>query len=103
MTVNRENQSDEGNQDSLEGFIGFDLDFFRYNTPKRDVNITYQFIPSITESGRRRQQFDSSVKFEMIEDFFWELSSYAARDNDAPEDASSDTDYGIITSLGYSL
>jgi putative salt-induced outer membrane protein YdiY len=103
VTVNRENQSDEGNQDSVEGFVGFDLDLFRYNTPKRDVNMTYQLIPSITESGRVRQQFDTSVKFEIVEDFFLDLSFYATRDNQSPEGAASDTDYGIITSLGYSL
>ncbi len=103
VTVNRENQSQEGNQDSLEGFAGFDLEFFEYDTPKRDVSISYLILPSITESGRVRQNFDSSLKIELISDFFWELSFYATRDNEAPESASSDTDYGIITSLGYSL
>jgi putative salt-induced outer membrane protein YdiY len=65
--------------------------------------MTYQLIPSITESGRVRQQFDTSVKFEIVEDFFLDLSFYATRDNQSPEGAASDTDYGIITSLGYSL
>jgi hypothetical protein len=103
VTANRENQSDEGNQYSLEGFVGFDLDFFVFDTPKRDVNLTYQLIPGITESGRVRQELDTSVKFEIVEDFFFDLSFYATRDNQSPEGAASDTDYGIITSLGYSL
>ena len=98
-------QATEGgdNTDSVEAQLGLDYKFFVFNTPKRDVHVQFVVIPSLTESGRVRTQLDTRFKLELVKDFFWELRFFASTDNKPPGGAISDSDYGIITSFGYSL
>ncbi|MCZ6731757.1 MAG: DUF481 domain-containing protein [Acidiferrobacterales bacterium] len=85
-----------GTTDSVEAQLGLDYRF-------RDVYVQFTLIPSLTESNRVRSQFDTRFKLELVKDFFWELRFFASTDNKPPSGAISDSDYGIITSFGYSL
>jgi hypothetical protein len=89
--------------DSIEAILGLEYRFFVFKSPKRDVVVQFALIPSLTESGRLRSNFDTRFKLELVTDFFWELRFFATTDNEPPSGAESDIDYGIITSFGYSL
>ncbi len=89
--------------DSIEAILGLEYRFFVFNTPKRDVLVQFSLIPSLTESGRLRSSFDMRFKLELVTDFFWELRFFASTDNEPPTGEAANTDYGIITSFGYSL
>lgn len=89
--------------DSIEAILGLEYRFFVFNTPKRDVLVQFALIPSLTESGRVRSQLSTRFRLELVTDFFWELRFFATTDNEPSTGAASDTDYGIITSFGYSL
>jgi len=89
--------------DSLEANLGVEYRFFVFKQPKRDVLVQFALIPSLTESGRVRSNFNTRFKLELIKDFFWELQLFVTTDNQPPEGAVSDSDYGVITAFGYSL
>jgi hypothetical protein len=39
----------------------------------------------------------------MIKDLFWDLNYYNTYDSDPPSGSTSTTDYGVVTSLGWSF
>ena len=51
-------------------------------------------LPSLSLQGMRR---------EIVTDFYLDLSFYQSYDSDPPDAAAEKTDYGVITSLGYSF
>jgi len=59
--------------------------------------------PSITEGGRVRMNLETRLRREIIKDFFVDLSFYLKYDNRPPSVTASTTDYGFVTSVGYSF
>ena len=53
--------------------------------------------------GRYRPDASVSLRREIVSDFFFDLSFYQTYDSDPPDEAASSTDYGFVTSLGYSF
>jgi len=99
----RENFQGEPAQNSVEGVLWTQYSFFRYDTPKRSVDVALAVFPSLTESGRIRAEADIDWRLELVEDFFFDLSFYGSYDSNADREALSNVDYGVITSLGYSF
>ncbi len=89
--------------ESLEGLLGLDYSRFIFDDPAVDLSVRAYIFPSITESGRTRGQLDISLRWEMIKDLFWDLNYYNSYDSDPPAGAASTSDYGIVTSLGWSF
>ena len=58
---------------------------------------------SLTDSGRYRAQLNSFWRQEIVIDFFFELSVYGTYDSQPPEGALQTSDYGLVTSIGYSF
>ena len=56
-----------------------------------------------TDSGRLRTQLDVNLRWELINDLFWDLNYYNTYDSDPPSGAESTSDYGIVTSIGWSF
>jgi len=94
-------------EDSLEAYVTMNWDWFRFDTPELDLSTTLQVIPNLSDTGRVRGELDIKLKWEMIEDLFWELTFYDSYDSrpPSPTDILADkpvkNDYGIITSVGY--
>ena len=99
----RENFQSEPEQTSLEGVLGTQYSYFRYDTPKRSIDAGFAVFPSITKSGRVRAEADVSSRVEIVEDFFFDLTFYGSYDSEADPSAPSNSDYGVVTSLGYSF
>ena len=90
-------------EDTVEAVLALNWDWFRYDTPELDLSTTLQIIPNLSESGRVRSELDVSLKWEIVEDLFWELSFYDSYDSDPVVDGAEKNDIGIATSLGYSF
>ncbi len=91
------------NQTSLEGILGADWRVFDFASPTTSLTARAVLFPSLTESGRWRTDSSVSLRREIISDFFFDLSFYQTYDSDPPDEAASSTDYGVVTSLGYSF
>lgn len=102
LQLSRENVSGAiDDEDTVEAFFTLAWDWFRYDTPELDFSTNLQLIPNLTDTGRVRAEFDVSLKWEMIEDLFWELSFYDSFDSDPVVQGAEENDYGVITSLGW--
>lgn len=96
----------EGNvssQENIEGLLGLDYSRYIYDDPKVDLSVTLSAFPSITQSDRTRAQFDINLRWELIEDLYWDLSYYNTFDSDPPSGSTSTNDYGVVTSIGWSF
>ena len=86
---------------SLEGLLFVEWTYFKLHTPKSNVNISFDYFPSLSESGRQRGDLKVRYRQEFVKDFFWNLSYFYNFDSDPPAGAISEEDYGVITSLEY--
>jgi len=91
---------DRGNLEAV-GHVTYER--FRYNSPKIDLTADLQIYPSLTESGRLRSELDLQLRQELITDFFWDLTLYYSHDSKPPDTASAKSDYGLVTSLGWTF
>jgi len=102
LKATRENNVDDAaDLDSLESYGTLAWDWFRFDSPELDWSTTIEIIPSLTESGRIRGQFDTTLKWEILEDLFWQLQFYESYDNEPQSADAAVNDYGITTSLSY--
>ena len=103
LAYDRENFEGESTRNSVEGVLSTEYSFFRYDTPKRSVDVGLSVFPSLTESGRIRAEADVDWRIELVEDFFFDMNFFGAYDSKADQEAASNVDYGVITSLGYTF
>lgn len=94
---------DAANQTSLEGILGLDWRIFDFASPKTSLTARAVLFPGITESGRYRTDSNISLRREIVSDFFLDLSFYHSYDSEPPDEFAASTDYGFVTSLGYSF
>jgi len=90
-------------QENLEGLLGLEYSRFIFGDPMVDLTTRLSVFPSITDSGRTRAQFDINFRWELITDLFWDLSYYNTYDSDPPSGSLSTSDYGMVTSIGWSF
>ena len=88
---------------SLEAVAGMTFNFYRYADPERSLTTRWTLFPSLTESGRLRTDFRTTFKLELINDLFWSMELYYQGDNKPPSADAKKSDYGITTSVGWSL
>ena len=85
---------------SAEGFAGVELDAF--DIGDLSFKIDFTVFPSFSQWGRVRFNFDSSARWEIIDDFFFGIGYFHIYDSDPLNDASKN-DFGFTTSVGWSL
>ena len=95
--------ADGDDRTSLEGILGAEWRVFDFATPKTNLTAKAVLYPSLTESGRYRTDASLSLRREIVSDFYLDLSFYQSYDSDPPDVDAEKTDYGVITSLGYSF
>jgi hypothetical protein len=103
LAVTRENFSEQPTNESVEGVLGTQYWFFRYDSPEASFNATLNLFPSLTESGRLRSEGRLRARYEIVSDLFFEASFYGSYDSEPGVGAESKSDYGVTTSLGYSF
>jgi hypothetical protein len=102
LKATREDSDDEPNDvDSLESYGIVTWQWFRYDSPELDWSTSLEIIPSLTESGRVRGEFDATLSWEIVNDFYWQLEFYDSYDNKPQSSATTSNDYGVTTSISY--
>ena len=84
-----------GLNDQLEAAIETDLSLFRRYFPKTDIRARFTLFPSLTESRRVRSNTDLRMRYEIVDDLFWDLSFYLTTDSHPPQGAAKE-DYGTV-------
>lgn len=98
-----EKPTGEPQKQALVGVLGTQYTFFQYDTPQRTVSAKLEAIPGITESNRVRGDAAIESRWEIVKDFIFAVSITAAYDSSPGADAKSHTDYGVVTSLGFTF
>lgn len=95
--------ADDDRQHSVEGVLGAQWRIFRFREPDVSLSAQAALYPSLTESGRYRTGLNVTLQRDLVKDFTINLTLYQSYDSDPPdaEDGSDNSDYGIVTSLGY--
>ena len=101
--VTNESEVAAPNRQNVEALIGTQYAFFQYDTPERTVNVKLEVLPSLTDAGRVRGVGKFVSRYEIVKDFFFELSLYGTYDSKPGANAKSNSDYGTALSLGYSF
>ncbi len=82
------------------GTIGWEL--FSFQDPEIDITTTLTILPSLSDWGRIRADFDTRIQFELFKDFSWSATLFDTYDSRPPE-GNETNDFGITTSVGWSF
>lgn len=102
LAVNDERGIDTDPTQNVEGVLLFRTSYYSYDRPRTNVDVAFQYFPSLTDLGRQRSQLDASVKREVWKDLFLALNLFDSFDSRPPNPASESNDVGIVLSLGWS-
>jgi len=103
LAANDEQYAGESKRNSLDAIIGTSYSYYRFKPLNADVDFSLTLIPSLTESGRVRSDANLYVRWEIVDDLYFEVSMYGSYDNEPGVEANSQFDYGTATSIGYSF
>ena len=103
LQVTREAYSGVATTENIEGVLGTQYYFFRFDHPKASFDATLEAFPSLTQSGRVRAEGKLRSRYEIVKDLFFEVSLYGSYDSDPGDTSAANSDYGLTTSLGYSF
>jgi hypothetical protein len=106
LSANREKstgtQQAAGTQETnTEGYLRAEYSLFKLQTPKSSLDMSFEYFPSLTVSGRERGNLDVVYRQEFVRDLFWNMRFYQSFDTKPPAGAISKEDYGLVTSLEY--
>ena len=76
---------------------------FRFDEPEVDIFTKLKIIPSLTDIGRVRVEYDLKLRWELVKDLFWEVKFYDSFDSDPRSDSAEKNDYGIVTGVAWDL
>jgi len=86
-----------------ELFGQLQFNFFRFTKPEINFNLKESFYYSLSENGRLRNDGETNLKWEMIEDLDLTLSFYSNYDSKPPGEESRNFDFGVTFGLSYSF
>ncbi|MFK7831084.1 MAG: DUF481 domain-containing protein [Congregibacter sp.] len=97
-----EEKSLDGDSDeSIEAVLSAGYSRWRYDSPKLNLLLDASLYPSLTESGRLRADSAATLRWEIIRDLYWDVSTWGSYDNSTIDATASEFDWGITTGLGW--
>jgi hypothetical protein len=103
VLINSEVSYDNKTNQNVEGLLKVSYEFFSFDDPKLNIYTHYFLYPSLTISGRVRQDFNTEFKWKFISDFTISFQIYVNVDSKPITIGASSLDWGLITSLGYTF
>jgi putative salt-induced outer membrane protein YdiY len=98
LVLNSEQFVGKPKTESLEGLLGA---AYRLRDQRGiDIDASLAILPSLTEGGRVRAQFDGSLSFDLFSDLDFKLTVYDRYDSDPPE-GNETNDTGVTMGLSW--
>jgi hypothetical protein len=101
LVVNDERGVDTSSTRNLEAMVLFGASYFTYDRPRTNVDLAFQYYPSLSNIGRHRLQLDAGVKRELWKDFFVALNVFDTFDSRPPNPSAQTNDVGTVLSIGW--
>ncbi len=89
-------------RNNIEGSGTIAWELFSFQDPEVDITTTLTVLPSLSNWGRIRADFDTRIQFELFKDFSWSATLFDNYDSRPPE-GNETNDFGITTSVGWSF
>lgn len=103
LQATRENSGGDY-QNNLEAFAAGIYKVFIYDDPEVSIDINVQVIPSLSTLGRVRSTINSSLKWEIFNDFYLKWTFYFNSDNQPLSETAEKYDWGVtLLGLEYKL
>ncbi|MFB3067787.1 MAG: DUF481 domain-containing protein [Acidobacteriota bacterium] len=90
------------NRNNIEATGTLAWELFSFQDPEIDITTTLTVLPSLSNWGRIRADFDTRIQFELFKDFSWSATLFDNYDSRPPE-GNETNDFGITTSVGWSF
>jgi Protein of unknown function, DUF481 len=103
IAVNEERGVDYDPTYNVEGMLTFRTSYYRYDSPKTNIDIGFQYFPSFSNGGRHRIQFDASAKQDVWKDVFVALNVFDTFDSRPPSAEFITNDVGVVFSFGLTF
>jgi hypothetical protein len=101
LSFNRENFTDTTESVfNLDGYFKLEYKLFIFDDPEINLNVFANVFPGLTDWGRIRSNFYTSLDWEIFSDFYWNLTFNFNYDNKPTGDASTN-DYNFNSALKY--
>jgi Protein of unknown function, DUF481 len=102
--LNREKGIEAGKVKTLsELFTQLQFNFFRFSKPALDLNLRQTLYIGLAQNGRIRNDGQSILSWEIIDDLKIQISFYNNYDSDPPVTSNRKLDYGYVFGINYSF
>ena len=91
------------NTESAELVLRVGYGKWHFDSPQLDLRWRASIYPSLTESQRLRADTSATLRWEIVGDLFWDISTWGTYDNSVSDEADSGFDWGLTTGLGWSF
>ena len=98
QVITEQDKGDESDQ-NLELYLSGRYLAWRLDSPELDLDFGLTIYPSLTDPGRVRSGSDLRLRWELVEDLFFDITAYGTYDSRAENN--SGVDYGVTTGLGW--
>ena len=98
QVINESFAGESDNQD-VELFLNTNFAAWKFTTPELNVDLSFTLYPSLTDSGRVRSDGNLRIRWELVEDLFWDITAWVSTDNQS--ESGNSTDYSITTGIGW--
>jgi hypothetical protein len=102
LSVNHERGVDTEPVENVEGVFLFQTSYYSYDRPKTNVDVDFQYFPSVSSLGRQRLQLDAALKREIWKDVFLSFNGFDTFDSRPPNPDANVNDVGVVISFGWS-
>lgn len=102
LVLNDERPVDAEPTQNVEGLLALKTSYYTYDRPKTQLDLSFQYYPSLSNWGRQRLQLDSAVRRELWKDFFVSLNVYDTFDSAPPQPNAARNDVGVSVAVGWS-
>ena len=102
LSVNDEHGVDTEPTQNIEAIMTFRTSYYAYDYPKTNIDVSFQYFPSLSDFGRQRIQFDSSFRRELWKDVFLAVNVFDTFDSQPPSADADSNDVGVVLSFGWS-
>jgi hypothetical protein len=103
LSVNDEQGVDTESTQNLEAIMTFRTSYYAYDFPRTNLDLSFQYFPSLSDFGRQRIQFDSSIRREIWKDVFLSVNVFDSFDSQPPTTDAEKNDVGVVLSLGLTF
>ena len=88
---------------NLDALVAMTSSYYRYDFPKRNVDVSFLVFPSLNDWGRVRANAQVKLKQEIVRDFFAAISAYNIYDSRPVVEDANLNDFGVTFSIGWTF